>query len=175
MTTYEIIARAVREKKAISAIYNGRRRVMCPHVIGTKNGRPQALFYQFAGESSTRRIGPPGDYGNWRCMAVDALSDVGFRTASGTLPETTVRIRRALAISTWRSTTRPPPAPVLPGGVLAGTFLGAGAVEVHGVAGTIGLGELLTRGDICHVHANERISRGGHGDARNSRGSGSRL
>ena len=76
MTTYEIIARAIREKKAISAIYKGRRRVMCPHVIGTKNGRAQALFYQFAGESSTRRIGPPGDHSNWRCMAVDALSDV---------------------------------------------------------------------------------------------------
>ena len=76
MTIYEKIASAIRGRKIISAVYDGRRREMCPHVIGTKNGREQALFYQFAGESATRRIGPSGDYGNWRCMAVDALSDV---------------------------------------------------------------------------------------------------
>lgn len=48
---------------------------MCPHVIGTKNGRKQALFYQFDGESSSGRISP-NSKSNWRCMPIDELSDV---------------------------------------------------------------------------------------------------
>lgn len=45
---------------------------MCPHVIGTKGGRPQALFFQFAGSSGSGL--PPG--GEWRCIPIDGLSDV---------------------------------------------------------------------------------------------------
>lgn len=51
------------------------RREMCPHVIGTKEGRRQALFSQFAGSSSS---GLPPD-GEWRCIQVDKLSDVVSR------------------------------------------------------------------------------------------------
>lgn len=45
---------------------------MCPHVLGTKEGRAHALFFQFAGSSS--KALPAG--GDWRCMPVDGLVDL---------------------------------------------------------------------------------------------------
>ena len=71
--TYEIVKKAIIEKKQIVALYNGHRRELCPHVIGTKNGRYQALFYQFGGSSSSRTI-ELGSSKNWRCIQIDGLS-----------------------------------------------------------------------------------------------------
>lgn len=82
MTVYEIIRDAILNKKIITATYHQRVRVMCPHAIGTKNGRPQALFYQFAGDSSTG-LGPDGDPSNWRCMFLSDLSEVSSQEAKG--------------------------------------------------------------------------------------------
>ena len=47
MTVYEMIRQAILDKDIVIATYDGHAREMCPHVIGMKNGRPQALFYQF--------------------------------------------------------------------------------------------------------------------------------
>ena len=47
-TTYEIVRDAIQTKKIVAATYHGYERVMCPHVLGTKRGREQGLFYQFA-------------------------------------------------------------------------------------------------------------------------------
>jgi hypothetical protein len=74
-TAYEIVRDAIVNRKIVTATYRGKKRVLCPHVIGTKNGRRQALFYQFAGESSSG-LGPDGDPENWRCMFLDELSAV---------------------------------------------------------------------------------------------------
>lgn len=75
MAAYDIIADAIRTKKQITASYQGRYREMCPHVIGRKNGRPQALFFQFAGESKSGL--PPG--GEWRCIPIEQLEQVQSR------------------------------------------------------------------------------------------------
>ena len=75
MDAYEAVKFAIGNKRIIRATYHGRERVMCPHVVGTKNGRSQALFYQFEGES-TSGLDPDGSRGNWRCMLLDDLSDV---------------------------------------------------------------------------------------------------
>lgn len=75
MDTYQIVRLAILNKQIIRATYRGRVRVMCPHVVGTKNGRSQALFYQFDGESSSG-LDPDGSPANWRCLLLDALSDV---------------------------------------------------------------------------------------------------
>ena len=61
-------------KRQVRATYQGRLREMCPHALGTKNGRPQALFFQFAGESN-RGLQPGGD---WRCLPLDGLTDVSL-------------------------------------------------------------------------------------------------
>ena len=74
--SYQIVRQAIIEKKQIHATYSGLHREMCPHVIGTKYGKQQALFYQFGGESSSRPIQPDGSKENWRCIEIAKLSNV---------------------------------------------------------------------------------------------------
>ena len=74
-TVYEIVREAVLRKRIIFATYHGCERVMCPHCLGTKRGKEQALFYQFAGESS-RGLSPDGSPDNWRCLFLDELTNV---------------------------------------------------------------------------------------------------
>lgn len=90
---YSIVRQAIIDRQQIVADYRGYRREMCAHVIGTKNGRHQALFFQFAGESSSGL--PPG--GEWRCIPIEGLSQVSARpgewhTTSHTLPQTCVDV-----------------------------------------------------------------------------------
>ena len=74
---YQIIRQAIIEKKIIVAMYDGLERIMCPHVIGTnRQGRPQALSYQFDGQSSSRPIQPDGSPVNWRCIDLSKLTSV---------------------------------------------------------------------------------------------------
>jgi hypothetical protein len=74
--TYSTVRQALEDQNQIVATYKGLVREMCPHAIGTKDGREQAIFFQFAGESSK---GLP-DGGEWRCLAIDGLSDVSVRS-----------------------------------------------------------------------------------------------
>lgn len=78
MEAYQIIRDAILNKRQIIATYRGHVRELCPHVLGTKNGRAQALFYQFGGESSSG-LAPMGSGQNWRCMFIDELEDVHAR------------------------------------------------------------------------------------------------
>jgi hypothetical protein len=73
---YEQIKTAILEKRQVIAIYNGLRREMCPHAIGLKKGREQALFIQFAGESNSG-LGNPED--NWRCTPLAKLELLEIR------------------------------------------------------------------------------------------------
>lgn len=90
--TYAIVRQAIIAKQQVVAMFADHPREMCPHVIGTKNGRHQALFFQFGG-SGTSEL-PPG--GEWRCMPIDGLSDVSARNgqwytgASHTRPQSCV-------------------------------------------------------------------------------------
>jgi hypothetical protein len=90
---YSIVRQAIIDKEQIVADYQAYHREMCPHVIGTKEGRRQALFFQFAGESSSGL--PPG--GEWRCIPVEGLANVSARpgewqTTSHTQPQTCVDV-----------------------------------------------------------------------------------
>ena len=73
--TYGLIRAAMLARRQVVATYKGHRRELCPHVLGTKEGRRQALFFQFGGGSSSAL--PPG--GEWRCIPVDGLKDVVVR------------------------------------------------------------------------------------------------
>ncbi len=77
MTTYELLKQAIIEKKQVIAYYSGKQRYLCPHVIGTKNGKEHCLFYQFDGESTSGLI-VYGSEDNWRCMEIAKLSDVSL-------------------------------------------------------------------------------------------------
>lgn len=79
LDTYRLVLRAILHRQQVIATYRGQRRSMCPHVLGLKNDRPQALFYQFAGGSGTG-LERSGSSNNWRCMFLDELEDVEART-----------------------------------------------------------------------------------------------
>jgi len=74
--TYAIVRQAILDMRQIVGTYRGHRREMCPHVIGTKDGGERALFFQFAGSSSSGL--PPG--GEWRCIPIEGLSAVSSRS-----------------------------------------------------------------------------------------------
>lgn len=76
--TYQLVRQAITDKKQIVAEYNGHVREMCPHVIGEKNGRLQALCYQFGGTSSSKSI-IPGSKENWRCVTIENLRVIEVR------------------------------------------------------------------------------------------------
>jgi len=76
--TFGLVRHALLERKRVSAVYDGLRREMCPHVLGWKNDREHALFFQFAGGS--RQGLPPG--GAWRCLDLCELSDVSIYDGS---------------------------------------------------------------------------------------------
>jgi hypothetical protein len=72
---YGQIRAATLARRQVVATYRGHRRELCPHVLGIKEGRRQALFFQFGGGSSS---GLPAA-GDWRCIPVDGLEDVVVR------------------------------------------------------------------------------------------------
>jgi hypothetical protein len=70
--TFDLVKRAIAEKKLISAVYHDRRRQMCPHVLGWKAEREHALFFQVGGDC-TKGLAVAG---SWRCLNLDELSEV---------------------------------------------------------------------------------------------------
>jgi len=72
---FALIWDAIVKKKPILARYRGHPRVLCPHVLGYKDGKEQCLFYQCGG-SSNSELGPIGSSKNWRCMPLDGLDEV---------------------------------------------------------------------------------------------------
>ena len=67
---------AIVHRRPITALYRGRRRLLCPHLLGwNKNRRLQVLCYQYGGDSQSG-LKPAGTSDNWRCLAVENLSDV---------------------------------------------------------------------------------------------------
>jgi hypothetical protein len=74
-TAYDLIKQAILERKQVIAKYHGKHREMCPHVIGRKNGRAKALFWQFAGESTS----DPQMRGGWRDTFVDEIEIIKIR------------------------------------------------------------------------------------------------
>src|SRR5438477_8110961 len=73
-TVRDLIVTAIRQQRVVTAIYQGKRRITCPHAIGDKDGKLNVLFFQFA-EESNRGL-PSG--GQWRCIHLDELSNVSL-------------------------------------------------------------------------------------------------
>jgi hypothetical protein len=90
--SYDVFRQAIISKQQVTCNYAGHYREVCPHVIGTKNGRQQVLVYQFGGGSSSGL--PPG--GEWRCLVVPQVSNAAARPGpwhtgtSHTKPQTCV-------------------------------------------------------------------------------------
>jgi hypothetical protein len=59
---YTLFRDAILAEQQVICSYDGRRRELCPHIIGTnKSGEEVVLAWQFAGESS-------GKLPQWRCL-----------------------------------------------------------------------------------------------------------
>jgi hypothetical protein len=70
------IRSAIVHRRPIAARYRGRRRLLCPHLLGwNKQRRLQVLCYQYGGDSETG-LEPASAPDNWRCLAVENLTQV---------------------------------------------------------------------------------------------------
>ena len=70
------IRSAIVHRRPIAALYRGRRRLLCPHLLGwNKQRRLQVLCYQYGGDSESG-LEPAGAPDNWRCLAVENLTQV---------------------------------------------------------------------------------------------------
>ena len=71
--TYTLFRNAILAEQQVVCSYDGRRRELCPHIIGTnKSGEEVVLARQFAGESS-------GPLPQWRCLRLANVSDARAR------------------------------------------------------------------------------------------------
>jgi hypothetical protein len=59
---YALFRNAILGEQQVTCVYDGRRRELCPHIIGTnRTGEKVVLAWQFGGESS-------GRLPQWRCL-----------------------------------------------------------------------------------------------------------
>src|SRR5438128_160617 len=72
---HRLVRTAILARRPISAMYGGCERKLCPHVLGRKHGRLQVLCYQYGGASRSG-LQPEDRSANWRCVALEGLSDV---------------------------------------------------------------------------------------------------
>ena len=50
--TYLLFRRAILARKQVVCTYRGRRRELCPHILGHTSGEEKVLAFQFGGESA---------------------------------------------------------------------------------------------------------------------------
>ncbi|MBV9460819.1 MAG: hypothetical protein JO141_25400 [Bradyrhizobium sp.] len=72
--TYELIARAMADRRQVLCLYQGHPRALCPTILGHTDGQECTLAYQFAGSAASGL--PPG--GEWKCLRVSKI-DVELR------------------------------------------------------------------------------------------------
>jgi hypothetical protein len=78
---YTLLMKAANGKQPVMAFYDGFPRLLCPHVLGrSREGRPLALCFQSVGRSSSGLRSLPHGVGDWRCLAVEKLSQVALTT-----------------------------------------------------------------------------------------------
>ena len=75
---YELLRLAIARKQPLMAVYDDRRRLLCPHVLGRKSGQLRVLCYQFGGGSNSTS----GEVAGWRCFAVGKLSQLEWSEES---------------------------------------------------------------------------------------------
>jgi hypothetical protein len=80
MSNYQLIRQAILTKSCITCNYKGYLRKMTPHVIGTKNGIEQALFFQYGGQSSSGLSYDASK--NWRCIPINQIENLELNADS---------------------------------------------------------------------------------------------
>src|ERR1700757_565220 len=68
---WKVLEQAVMQKRTVRATYHGHDRLLCPHLLGWKNGRAKLLCYQSSTTTSQALNSDP--HKPWRLMFVDEL------------------------------------------------------------------------------------------------------
>lgn len=87
---WEILERALTQRRTVQARYHGHQRLLCPHALGWKNGRAKALVYQVDGHTSSGPL-PTDARQRWRSMFIDeiegpTITDEEWQTAGNYWP-----------------------------------------------------------------------------------------
>jgi hypothetical protein len=78
---YALLRTAGTLKQPVAAMYEGRFRLFCPHLLGrSKQGRRYAFCYQFGGTSESGLKTFAEGVGGSRCMVVEKLSGVELQS-----------------------------------------------------------------------------------------------
>lgn len=75
-TTYQLIEKAMAERKEVLCFYDGFARELCPAILGHTKGQERVFAYQFAGDASEGL--PPG--GAWKCLQLHKMREVKLRS-----------------------------------------------------------------------------------------------
>jgi hypothetical protein len=73
---------ALRRRRPVWLSYHGKQRLVCPHALGWKSGRPMVLAYQTGGETTSGTLGADPRK-RWRCLFVDEVDHVEPREPAG--------------------------------------------------------------------------------------------
>ena len=75
---WDLLRQAIEERKTIKARYHGRDRLLCPHLLGWRNGPAKLLSYQASAPTGAPTADP---HQRWRSMFVDELEDLAITDA----------------------------------------------------------------------------------------------
>lgn len=78
---WDLIRRAIEQRKTIKARYHGSDRLLCPHLLGWRGGRAKLLSYQPTAATAAAAYDPRQ---RWRSMFVDELEDLAITDAPWT-------------------------------------------------------------------------------------------
>lgn len=85
-----LIRAAIVGKLTLRATYDGRVRLLCPHILGrNREGQVRILCLQIGGESASALRHNDG-HGDWRCLALEkfhsvALAEAAWQTVGSSL------------------------------------------------------------------------------------------
>jgi hypothetical protein len=74
-TPWTTLHAALRARRPVLVAYHGRQRLICPHALGWKQGRPMVLGYQTGGQTSTESLHPDPTR-RWRCLYIDEIDNM---------------------------------------------------------------------------------------------------
>jgi hypothetical protein len=79
-TAWAALQTALGQRRPVAVTYHGQQRLICPHALGWKNGRPLVLGYQTGGHTTTGTL--PADHRKrWRCLYIDEIDQIDVADA----------------------------------------------------------------------------------------------
>ena len=82
-TAWASLETALRQRRPVLVSYHDKQRLLCPHALGWKNGRPMLLGYQTGGQTTTGPI-PANPRQRWRCLYIDEIDQIAAADPNST-------------------------------------------------------------------------------------------